>query len=177
MLPLRAGFTLFAGLAAVSCVSAYSAQDAGFGACGQMHSNTEYVVALGHGIFDTYPGAKTDDTNHNPICNKTLKATYQSKSVVVKVVDRCGGCPGDYDTDFSPTAFSKLAPESAGRIDLEWEWSELPPGPVGASDTSKEERRSYKTFGRRKALDPVPVQPIRRAVSTTSIEGVRNHPK
>ncbi|KAH0589954.1 hypothetical protein H2248_000138 [Termitomyces sp. 'cryptogamus'] len=51
-------------------------------ACGQMHHNNEYVVALGHEIFDAYPGVNITNPNNcnNPICNKTLQATYQEKS-------------------------------------------------------------------------------------------------
>ncbi|KAG6852747.1 hypothetical protein C0991_009367 [Blastosporella zonata] len=174
MFSFRVGFKLLVGLVAINGVSAelfdaqgtYYEVDANVGACGQMHSNSEYVVALGHGIFDTYPGANTDDPNLNPICNKTLKATYDSKSVVVMVVDRCGGCPGTYDTDFSPTAFSALATQSEGRIDLKWEWSDLPLGPVVGDDSSSNQRRS-KPFGRRKPLDPAPAQSIRRGISTS----------
>lgn len=36
--------------------------------------------------------------------------------MTVKVVDRCGDC-ATYDLDLSPTAFSKLAPTSEGRLE------------------------------------------------------------
>ena len=47
----------------------------------------------------------------------------QGKSVNVMIVDACGGCSGSTDLDFSPAAFSQLADESLGRIDITWEWA------------------------------------------------------
>jgi len=44
-----------------------------------------------------------------------------SRSVVVKVVDRCEGCAYD-DVDFSPSAFDQLASQSEGRVAITWEW-------------------------------------------------------
>ena len=40
--------------------------------------------------------------------------------MTVKAVDRCVGC-AEYDLDFSPAAFKKLASESVGRLkDVKW---------------------------------------------------------
>jgi len=44
------------------------------------------------------------------------------KSVTVAITDRCTGCELT-DLDFSPSAFSALADESLGRIDITWVWS------------------------------------------------------
>jgi expansin (peptidoglycan-binding protein) len=44
------------------------------------------------------------------------------KSVTVAITDRCTGCQIG-DLDFSPSAFSALADESLGRIDITWVWS------------------------------------------------------
>lgn len=52
----------------------------------------------------------------NPICNLPITATYNGVSVSVTITDRCAGCAGAYDLDFSPAAFSVLADESVGRI-------------------------------------------------------------
>ncbi|KAI0057692.1 hypothetical protein BV25DRAFT_1812113, partial [Artomyces pyxidatus] len=93
----------------------------GLGACGEKSSSKDLIVAVGHERFDDYPGA-TSNPNDNPICGKKITAHYGSKSVTVKVVDRCTGCSKN-DLDFSPTAFSKLAAESKGRIDITWEYS------------------------------------------------------
>ncbi|KAJ6568987.1 barwin-like endoglucanase [Mycena capillaripes] len=94
----------------------------GLGACGKTNKKQDLIVAVGHKIFDSYPGA-TANPNKNPICGKKLRATYGHKSVVVTVEDRCAGCPGAADLDFTETGFVKLAPEALGRMHgVEWEW-------------------------------------------------------
>ncbi|KAF8055612.1 hypothetical protein FPV67DRAFT_1679871 [Lyophyllum atratum] len=136
MIPtLRVAFFLVAFIAA--SVTAFTAQTTWFhtgvapGACGQMHYDSEYVVALAFGTFDTYPGADPKDPNHNPVCNKTLKATYEGKSVVVMVVDRCADCYQAENIDLSPTAFSMIADQSKGRLfGVKWDWTDLPVGPA-----------------------------------------------
>jgi len=99
------------------------------GACGQIHTDSEFVCAVAHGTFDTYPGA-TGNPNTNPICGKNIKATYGGKSVTVTVVDRCADCDIATNIDISPVAFSVLADQSVGRLfDVEWDWTEDAPGP------------------------------------------------
>lgn len=87
----------------------------GLGACGMVNVVTDLIVAVAHNIFDNYPGA-TANPNNNPICGKVVTAHYQGKSVPVTIVDRCGGCSGDGDLDFTITAFTQLADEAVGRI-------------------------------------------------------------
>jgi len=95
----------------------------GLGACGKTNNNNQLIVAMGKGYFDGYPGA-TKNPNKNPICGRQLTAKYGGKSVTVKVEDRCAGCAGYYDLDFSPAAFQKLAPLSKGRLSgVKWTWS------------------------------------------------------
>ncbi|KAJ7115246.1 RlpA-like double-psi beta-barrel-protein domain-containing protein-containing protein [Mycena epipterygia] len=96
----------------------------GLGACGKTNNKNQLIVAVGHGIFDSYPGAtKLNPNNRNPICGKQLKATYGEKSVTVTVEDRCAGCPGGADLDFTEAGFGKLAETTAGRIHgVKWEW-------------------------------------------------------
>ncbi|KAJ6505854.1 RlpA-like double-psi beta-barrel-protein domain-containing protein-containing protein [Mycena vitilis] len=94
----------------------------GLGACGKTNDSKDLIVAVGHGLFDSYPGA-TGNPNKNPICGKKLRATYGKKSVVVEVVDRCAGCPGASDLDFTENGFTKLASKDLGRLQgLKWEW-------------------------------------------------------
>ncbi|KAJ7622885.1 barwin-like endoglucanase [Mycena rosella] len=94
----------------------------GLGACGKTNTANQLIVAVGHGIFDSYPGA-TANPNKNPICGKTLKATFGGKSVTVTVEDRCAGCPGAADLDFTEAGFKKLANLDIGRIHgVKWEW-------------------------------------------------------
>ncbi|KAJ6568986.1 RlpA-like double-psi beta-barrel-protein domain-containing protein-containing protein [Mycena capillaripes] len=95
----------------------------GLGACGKTNKKQDLIVAVGHNIFDSYPGANLSNLNKNAICGKKLRATYGQKSVVVAVEDRCTGCPGADDLDFTETGFAKLASPTLGRIrGVKWEW-------------------------------------------------------
>ncbi|KAJ6605337.1 plant expansin [Mycena vulgaris] len=94
----------------------------GLGACGKTNNANELIVAVSHGVFDSFPGA-TLNPNQNPICGKKLKATYGQKSVTVAVEDRCPGCAGAADLDFTEAGFKQLAPLAQGRIHgVKWEW-------------------------------------------------------
>ncbi|KAF8315049.1 hypothetical protein DL93DRAFT_2079744 [Clavulina sp. PMI_390] len=93
----------------------------GLGACGITSKDTDYIVAVSHLLYDSYPGA-TANPNDNPICGKKIEAHYGGNSVTVTVVDRCVGC-AMRDLDFSPSAFSQLADQSLGRISITWQWA------------------------------------------------------
>lgn len=45
----------------------------------------------------------------------------EGKYVDATIVDECEGC-AEYDIDLSPSAFSVLAPQSAGRIAVTWNY-------------------------------------------------------
>jgi len=94
----------------------------GLGACGITNHDTDMIAAVSHLLFDSWPGA-TANPNDNPICGRKATAHYQGKSVTVTITDRCVGCK-TYDLDFSPSAFSDLADQSLGRIDITWQWDE-----------------------------------------------------
>lgn len=49
------------------------------------------------------------------ICGRKVKATWEGKSVVVQIVDRCVACQ-IFDLDFSPTAFGEIGPMDKGRL-------------------------------------------------------------
>ncbi|KAF9065135.1 RlpA-like double-psi beta-barrel-protein domain-containing protein-containing protein [Rhodocollybia butyracea] len=85
----------------------------GLGACGFTNTASQLVAALGRIDFDSF-------SNH--VCGRKVKASSGGKSVVVEIVDRCDGCPGKFDLDFSPAAFNALADPSAGRIPITWEF-------------------------------------------------------
>ncbi|KAF9065126.1 RlpA-like double-psi beta-barrel-protein domain-containing protein-containing protein [Rhodocollybia butyracea] len=85
----------------------------GLGACGFTNTSSQLVAALGHIDFDSFG---------NPVCKRQVKASSGGKSVTVEIVDRCAGCAGEFDLDFSETAFAVLAPLSAGRIPITWEF-------------------------------------------------------
>ena len=133
--------------------------ETGLGACGITNSDSDLIVAVGHGLFDAYPyvprppfrcraqqlmpasaaaaiPARTRTTTPSAegpspltVCyfseDITIKTSYVLKkylnlangnSVTVKITDRCAGCQGQGDLDFSPAAFQQLAPLSVGRI-------------------------------------------------------------
>ncbi|KAG1757490.1 RlpA-like double-psi beta-barrel-protein domain-containing protein-containing protein [Suillus lakei] len=96
--------------------------ETGLGACGITNTDSDYIAAVSHLLFDAFPGYDGVNPNTNPVCNQQVTATYQGKSVTVKITDRCTGCALT-DLDFSPSAFDQLAAESLGRIDLSWKWS------------------------------------------------------
>ena len=52
----------------------------------------------------------------NPICNKQISATYNGITVTATITDRCAGCAGAADLDFSPELFNILSNEAVGRI-------------------------------------------------------------
>ncbi|KZT30463.1 hypothetical protein NEOLEDRAFT_1126018 [Neolentinus lepideus HHB14362 ss-1] len=96
----------------------------GLGACGITNSDTDYIAAVSHLLFDTFPGYNGANPNDNPVCNKKVTASYQGKSVSITITDRCVGC-AITDLDFSPSAFDQLADPSVGRISgMTWVWDD-----------------------------------------------------
>ncbi|KIP11361.1 hypothetical protein PHLGIDRAFT_99997 [Phlebiopsis gigantea 11061_1 CR5-6] len=95
----------------------------GLGACGITNTDTDYIAAVSHTLFDNYPGYTSGNPNNNPICNKKVTANYNGKKVTVAITDRCEGC-ATWDLDFSPSAFDKLADESLGRLSgMTWKFN------------------------------------------------------
>lgn len=97
--------------------------DTGLGACGITNKNTDFICAVSHKLFDSFPGYKAGNPNANPICNKKIHITFEGKSVDVIVTDRCEGC-AETDLDLAPSAFNVIADPSRGRISgMKWEWA------------------------------------------------------
>lgn len=88
--------------------------DPGGGACGGHSSGTDLVVAMPVSMYDSPAG-------RNLLCGKQLRVYRGNRSVVVTVVDRCGGCAFG-DLDLSRTAFQRLSALGAGRIEISWEF-------------------------------------------------------
>ncbi|CAH7677119.1 RlpA-like double-psi beta-barrel-protein domain-containing protein-containing protein [Phakopsora pachyrhizi] len=86
----------------------------GLGACGETHTESEMVVAISKDLFQSLGGASSNP-NQNPVCGKTVTASYQGKSCSVKIIDLCMSC-AQGDLDLSPAAFKQLSDLSAGRI-------------------------------------------------------------
>lgn len=81
----------------------------GLGACGQTNNDNDAVAAVSSAVYSS-GGA----------CNKQATLHYNGKSTTVKVVDLCPSCATG-SIDVSPSAFQKLAPLSAGRVQITWE--------------------------------------------------------
>ncbi|CAK5264149.1 unnamed protein product [Mycena citricolor] len=110
--------------------------ETGLGACGISNTDADFIAAVGAGTFDSFPfvfsltdgkpGTKspsqsplsgaTANPNTNPICGRQIVANFEGKSVTVAITDRCAGCAGAADLDFSPAAFAQLADPSVGRL-------------------------------------------------------------
>ncbi|GEQ71215.1 hypothetical protein JCM33374_g4896 [Metschnikowia sp. JCM 33374] len=92
----------------------------GMGACGMVHADSDFIVAVGDKLYESYtPGG---NPNENTLCGAKLIAHYEGKSVEVTVVDRCGSCSPN-DLDLSPVAFAQIANQGLGKINLTWEWA------------------------------------------------------
>ncbi|KAL1800519.1 hypothetical protein ACET3X_000861 [Alternaria dauci] len=95
------------------------------GACGTNHGDNDAVMAISHIIWDEYQVGPNPNTN--PLCGRKIRAhrvderTGQDASIVVSIVDRCGGCNRN-DIDVSPAMFNKLADKAKGRVNVEWAW-------------------------------------------------------
>ncbi len=104
---------------AAAVASKFTWYNTGLGACGQTHSDSEYVIALSAVNFD--PHTPNGNPNNNDLCNRRIRASYNGRSVEVKVVDRCPGCP-ENGLDLSPGAFQQLADLGVGVVQGSWEW-------------------------------------------------------
>ncbi|KAF2765929.1 barwin-like endoglucanase [Teratosphaeria nubilosa] len=88
-------------------------------------------VAGGTCSFSTYTlpsslyGTALSSSNWNSSanCGGCVKVSYGGKSITAMIVDQCPGC-GDNHLDLFPDAFSALADESLGVIDVNWEYTQ-----------------------------------------------------
>lgn len=83
--------------------------DTGLTSCGGTFTDSDFIVAVSHLFYDTYPGYDGVNPNNNPICGKKITANYNGNSVQVTVQDRCTGCL-IHDLDFTPAAIAVLDP-------------------------------------------------------------------
>ncbi|KAJ3319937.1 hypothetical protein HDU76_000419 [Blyttiomyces sp. JEL0837] len=89
----------------------------GYGACGQILSDSMAIAAIGHGLFDT----KTinGNPNNNAFCGKCIEVYGAFGSVTVTIMDRCEACKPN-DVDLTPTFFNKIDDPSKGRVPISW---------------------------------------------------------
>lgn len=89
--------------------------DVGLGACGGTNGNGDMIAAASMLLFDGFDGYTGANPNSNPICGKQAQITFEGKSIVVTIVDRCVGCARE-DLDLSPAGFALLANQDRGRV-------------------------------------------------------------
>lgn len=85
----------------------------GVGACG-IQTPPDYLVA-----------AINDEQYSKANCGRCVSVMGPSGTVVVRIIDKCPGCDAG-DLDLSQTAFSKIAPLSAGRVKITWSFVDCP---------------------------------------------------
>lgn len=88
-------------------------QDGATGACGQVHQDSDFIIAL--------PESQYDGGSH---CGKSVTITDTSSGTThtATVADLCPGCAGD-SIDMSVGLFTAFAPESVGVIPVSWNFS------------------------------------------------------
>jgi hypothetical protein len=92
------------------------------GACGKRLSDDEMIVALGAPTMgpSTYNVMTGEATNQ--WCGKQIQITYQGKTAVGTIQDKCPGCSAG-DIDLSPALWKALTgmdPSLGGRFKAEW---------------------------------------------------------
>ncbi|KAL8914465.1 MAG: hypothetical protein Q9171_000970 [Xanthocarpia ochracea] len=103
------GSTANCGEVGAPCSGDITFYDTGLGACGWTDDGTvDNVFALAHGMMGL-------QSNGNPFCGRKAEVTLDGKTVVGRLVDKCGGCEGQ-DIDLSHKMFQALANEDRGRI-------------------------------------------------------------
>jgi myosin heavy subunit len=87
--------------------------------CGLVDFDTQYYVAMN---FAQYDSTLTNYANPNSaqICNTCIKVTYNGKSVIGKVIDKCPSCASGA-IDVSLPLFQKLADPGLGVVEASWE--------------------------------------------------------
>jgi len=80
------------------------------GACGTVHSDNDVIFAMDSAIYS------------QSICGKSVTITNvaNGKSVTGTVADECPTCNNAQSIDMSVGAFTQIAEESTGEIDITW---------------------------------------------------------
>ncbi|KAF7358651.1 Non-Catalytic module family EXPN protein [Mycena sanguinolenta] len=95
----------------INGIATYYDPDGGYGACGSILQNSDYIVALGPN--DWAAGAH---------CGQTVTVQYAGKSVQVVVQDLCPQCQGDHGIDLTEPAMNTLDTNYVfdGHINVVW---------------------------------------------------------
>lgn len=98
----------------------YFYQGGNAGACGQVHSDWDMIVAIDHEQWGDQSFGGGSNT-----CGRwlTVTNTKNGKSVVAKVADVCPTCANGNSLDLSQGAFNAIATESEGQVPISWHWN------------------------------------------------------
>ncbi|MFD4641863.1 cysteine/serine endopeptidase inhibitor [Lentzea sp. NPDC058436] len=106
---------VFSGTASAVSGTASWYNDAGYGACGtQINAGTQMLVAAPAALWTT------PNPNNDPLCRKSIRVTYNGKTITVPIKDKCPSCASN-KIDLSQPAFSSLANTSVGIINVTWQ--------------------------------------------------------
>ncbi|KAF9651543.1 hypothetical protein BDM02DRAFT_3184541 [Thelephora ganbajun] len=84
-------------------------QDGNPGACGDTHSDNDYIAALDFRVYGDL-GARSK------YCGQKIKVSSGDKSVIVVVADACPSCDNPSSVDLSTAAFQQLASLDVGLL-------------------------------------------------------------
>ncbi|KAF8882843.1 riboflavine-aldehyde-forming enzyme [Infundibulicybe gibba] len=114
MFPSKFFLAALSSLALIGSVSAFHGDATffapGLGACGDQNTANDLVVAL-----------NAPQYGNGENCRRNIRVTFQGRSVVAKVEDKCPVCVTGA-IDLSPAAFNQLADPSVGRIQVDWDF-------------------------------------------------------
>jgi expansin (peptidoglycan-binding protein) len=79
------------------------------GACGTVHSDSDYIVALQTSVYAN--GAH---------CGSQISATANGKTITLTVADECPTCVSSGSIDLSEGAFLALSSLDAGVAEVSW---------------------------------------------------------
>jgi expansin (peptidoglycan-binding protein) len=96
-------------------VATFFYQNGVAGACGQVHSDSDFICAMDILRYG-------DAGNASPLCGKQVQITntQNRKQVTVTVADACPTCDNDNSIDLSVAAFQQIADESQGEVPIAW---------------------------------------------------------
>jgi len=98
-------------------VATFFYQNGVAGACGQVHSDSDYIAAIDQtrygdsGAVSSLCGTQVIITNNN-----------NGKTVTVTIADDCPTCDNENSIDLSLGAFTQIATEEEGEVPITWEY-------------------------------------------------------
>ncbi|KAG1756705.1 plant expansin [Suillus paluster] len=95
----------------------YFYQNGNAGACGTVHSDSDYICAMDQALYG-------NSGNASPLCGKQVQITNLSngKMVTVTVADDCPTCDNAESIDLSVAAFEAISDLSTGEVSIAWEY-------------------------------------------------------